>query len=173
MNLIITCSRHFEEEAASEISNILRYLGEQKVAIIISEFSGIVIVQTMLDPFFVVKKIQEKILDEPWSIRYCLRFIPIQEIVSTQKDNIVKAVLNHVGLIKPEDAYRITIEKRHSAISTMEIIDAIANEIPNKVSLEKFDWIILVEILGNKTGVSILRDDDIVSTQKLKRSLSE
>ena len=173
MNLIITCSRHFEEEAASEISNILGYLGEQKATITISEFSGIVTVQTMLDPFFVVKKIQEKILDEPWGVRYCLRFIPVQETVFTQKDDIVKAVLNHVGLIKPEDAYRITIEKRHSAISTMEIIDAIANEIPNKVSLEKFDWIILVEILGNKTGVSILRDDDIVSTQKLKRSLSE
>ena len=173
MNLIITCSRHFEEEAASEVSNILRYLGEQSATVTISDFSGIVTVQTMLDPFFVVKKIQEKILDEPWSIRYCLRFIPVQETVFTQKDSIVKAVLNHVGLIKPEDAYRITIEKRHSAISTMEIIDAIANEIPNKVSLEKFDWIILVEILGNKTGISILRDDDIVSTQKLKRSLSE
>lgn len=173
MNLIVTCSRHFEEEAASEISNILRYLGEQSDTATISDFSGIITVQTALDPFFVLKKIQEKILDEPWSIRYCLRFIPIQETVPTQTDSIVKAVLKHIELIKSEDTYRITIEKRHSTISTMEIIDAIANEIPNKVSLEKFDWIILVEILGNKTGVSILKDDDILSTQKLKRSLSE
>ncbi len=72
-----------------------------------------------------------------------------------------------------EDTYRITVEKRHSVISTREIIDEIANKITNKVSLEKFDWMILIEILGNKTGISILKENDILSTQKLKRSLSE
>jgi tRNA acetyltransferase TAN1 len=75
--------------------------------------------------------------------------------------------------IKSQNTYRITVEKRHSTISTNEIIDAIASRIQNKVSLKKFDWIVLVEILGNKTGVSVLKENDIISTQRLKRSLSE
>ena len=75
--------------------------------------------------------------------------------------------------MRVEDTYRITVEKRHSVISTKEIIDAIADKIDNKVSLEKFDWIILIEIIGNKTGISILKENDVLSTQKLKRSLSE
>ncbi|MGQ0639091.1 MAG: THUMP domain-containing protein [Nitrososphaerota archaeon] len=173
MNLIITCGRHFEDEAAEEISMILNDLGDKSPSVDISNLSGIITALTSLDPFFVVRKIQEKILDEPWSVRYCLRIIPIQEVVVTEKENIVNAVLNHTEAIKSQNTYRITIEKRHSTISTKEVIDAIASRIQNKVSLKKFDWLVLVEILGNKTGVSVLKEDDIISTQRLKRSLSE
>ena len=173
MNLIVTSSRHLEDEAAQEITTILESLGDDNSTTNITSLSGIVTCNTKLEPFSVIKKIQEKILEEPWSIRYCHRIIPIQETVDTEKQNIVNSVLDHAKIMKNEDTYRITVEKRHSGISTMEIIDAIADKIDNKVSLEKFDWIILVEILGSKTGISVLKENDILSTQKLKRSLSE
>ena len=173
MNLIITSSRHLEPEAADEIREILTDLGDNEPKVEISDLSGIIIATTLLDPFMVVRKIREKILDEPWSIRYCLRIIPIQETVNTEKENIVSALLNHVNLIGPQDTYRITVEKRNFTISTDEIISEIADNIQNKVSLEKFDWLVLVEILGNKTGISVLKEDDVISAQKLKRSLSE
>ena len=173
MNLIVTSSRHFEDEVAQEITMILESFGDNNCVINITNLSGIVTCNTTLEPFSVIKKIQEKILEEPWSIRYCHRIIPIQEVVITEKQNIVNSVLNCTKIMKKEDTYRITVEKRHSAISTKEIIDAIADKIDNKVSLEKFDWIILIEILGNKTGISILKENNILSTQKLKRSLSE
>ena len=173
MNLIITSSRHLEPEAADEIREILTDLGDNEPKVEISDLSGIIIVTTSLDPFTVVRKIREKILDEPWSIRYCLRIIPIQETVNTEKENIVSALLKYVNLIGPQDTYRITVEKRNFTISTDEIISEIADNIQNKVSLEKFDWLVLVEILGNKTGISVLKEDDVISAQKLKRSLSE
>ena len=173
MNLIITSSRHLEPEAADEIREILIDLGDSEPKVEISDLSGIIIATTSLDPFMVVRKIREKILDEPWGIRYCLRIIPIQETVNTEKENIVSALLNHVNLIGPQDTYRITVEKRNFTISTDEIISEIADNIQNKVSLEKFDWLVLVEILGNKTGISVLKEDDVISAQKLKRSLSE
>lgn len=173
MNLIITCSRHLESEAAQEIHDILEEFGDSNAVIDITHMSGIVTAKTLLDPFIVIKKIKEKILDEPWSVRYCLRIIPIQEIVATEKEDIVNAVLKHAVLIESKDTYRITVEKRHSVISTNDVISGIADKIKNKVSLERFDWLILVEILGNKTGISILKEKDILSTQKVKRSLSE
>ncbi|HMK32679.1 MAG TPA: THUMP domain-containing protein [Nitrosopumilaceae archaeon] len=173
MNLIITCSRHLEGETSEEISMLLESLGDKNNEITITNLSGIVTCITTLDPFLVVKKIKEKILEEPWSMRYCHRIIPIQETVITEKQNIVNAILNHSKIMRSEETYRITVEKRHSSVSTKEIIDAIAEKISNKVSLEKFDWMILVEILGNKTGISVLKEKDILSTQKLKRSLSE
>ena len=173
MNLIVTSSRHFEDEASQEITTILESFGDKNSNVNITNLSGIVTCITTLDPFSLIKKIEEKIREEPWSIRYCHRIIPIQETINTEKQNIVDSVLSHSKIMKAEDSYRITIEKRHSAISTKEIIDAIADKIDNKVSLEKFDWIILVEILGNTTGISVLKENDILSTQKLKRSLSE
>jgi tRNA acetyltransferase TAN1 len=173
LNLIVTSSRNLEDEASQEISMILESFGDKSNKVDPTNLSGIVTCITTLDPFFVIKKIKEKILEEPWSIRYCHRIIPIQETVITERQNIVNAVLKHSKTMESEDTYRITLEKRHSAISTKEIIDAIADKIDNKVSLEKFDWIILVEILGNKTGISVLKENDIISTQKLKRGLSE
>ena len=173
MNLIITSSRHLEPEAAKEISGILEELGDSNATVEISNLSGILTATTTLDPFLAVKKIREKILDEPWMIRYCLRVIPLHDSVYTKKEDIVNAVLNYASTIQPQDTYRITVEKRHSEISTNEIITEIADKIKNKVSLEKFDWIVLIEILGKRTGIAILKEDNIISTQKVKRSLSE
>lgn len=173
MNLIITSSRHFESEAAKEMSEILEDLGDTNATLEISELSGILTATTSLDPFIVVKKIREKILDEPWSIRYCLRVIPLHDTVKTKKEDIVKSVLSHVSGFLQQETYRITVEKRHSEIPTSEIISEIADKIQNKVSLERFDWMILIEILGKITGIAILKENDVLSTQKVKRSLSE
>lgn len=173
MNLIITSSRHLEPEAAEEMSEILEGFGDDNAVVEISELSGILTATTSLDPFLVVKKIREKILEEPWLIRYCLRVIPLHDTVYTKKEDIVNSVLNHASIIQPQDTYRITVEKRHSEISTSEIISEIADKIENKVSLEKFDWIILIEIFGKRTGIAILKEEEILSTQKVKRSLSE
>ena len=71
------------------------------------------------------------------------------------------------------ETYRISIEKRNSDLSSQEIIEKIANKIKNKVSLEFPDKVILIEILGNKTGVSILKKSDVLSIEKTKRSISE
>ncbi|HJO32434.1 MAG TPA: THUMP domain-containing protein, partial [Nitrosopumilus sp.] len=113
------------------------------------------------------------ILDEPWSVRYCSRIIPIQKVIETQIDEIEKCVSEISEQILQDDKYRISIEKRNSDISSKEIITKIANQIKNKVSLEYPDKVILIEILGNKTGVSILKKSDVLSIEKTKRSISE
>ena len=79
MNLIITCARNLEGDAEEEIVDILDGLGDSDVKISVSSMSGIITVETKLNPIEVVKKMKEILLDEPWSIRYCLRIIPIQK----------------------------------------------------------------------------------------------
>ena len=54
-------------------------------------------------------------------------------------------------------------------MSSTEIITEIAKIFTNKVSLNQPDWIILIEILGDKTGISILKDSEIFSLDKTKR----
>jgi len=173
MNLIITCARHLEPETEEELLSILDDLGDSEPKITITNMSGILTAETKLDPIEIVKKIKEMILDEPWSVRYCLRIIPIQKIVESQIDEIEKAVSEISEQILDDETYRISIEKRNSDLSSKEIITKIADKIKNKVSLEFPDRIVLVEILGNKTGISILKKSDILSIEKTKRSISE
>jgi tRNA acetyltransferase TAN1 len=173
MNLIITCARHLEEETEDEIRDILDELGDSDVKISISSMSGILTAETTLDPIEVVKKMKEILLDEPWSIRYCLRVIPIQKFIETNVEEIEKTISSMLNQIQNTDTYRISIEKRNSDISSKEIITKIADKIKNKVSLDFPDKIILIEILGIITGVSILEKSDILSLEKTKRSMSE
>ena len=173
MNLIITCARHLEPETEKELSDILEEFGDSDAKVSITEMSGILTAETKLEPIEVVRKIKEMLLDEPWSIRYCLRIIPIQKVVETKLEEIEKTVTYISEQISDGETYRISIEKRNSDLSSQEIISKIANKIKNKVSLEFPDRIVLVEILGNKTGISILKKSDILSIEKTKRSISE
>jgi len=173
MNLIVTCARHLEPETEEELRNILKEYGDSDANIIVTNMSGILTAETKLDPVDVVKKMKEMLLGEPWSIRYCLRIIPIQRIVETKIEEIEKIITEDSKQILDGETYRILIEKRNSEISSQEIISKIANKIKNKVSLEFPDRIILIEILGNKTGISILKKSDILSVEKTKRSMSE
>ncbi|HJW20029.1 MAG TPA: THUMP domain-containing protein [Candidatus Nitrosotalea sp.] len=173
MNLVATCSRHMEEEACDEIAEIIEELGDDSPRIGKSSFSGIIWVDTCIDPFTVIDNIKKIILDEPWRMRYCHRFIPIRYTTSSSLENIVEGVKNQIKVMKDTDTYRITIEKRGSDISSKELINSIADTIPNKVSLESYDWNVLIQIMGGIVGISILKEDDIVSTLKLKRDSME
>ncbi len=173
MNLIITCARYLEEETEEEIIDILDELGDSNVKISISSMSGILTAETTLDPIEIVRKMKEMLLDEPWSIRYCLRVIPIQKFIETNVEEIEKTISSMLNQIQDTDTYRISIEKRNSDVSSKEIITKIADKIKNKVSLDFPDKIILIEILGIVTGVSILKKSDILSLEKTKRSMSE
>ena len=173
MNLIVTCSRHLEGDTEDELIDILEELGDSDVKISVSSMSGIITVQTKLDPIEVVRKMKETLLDEPWSIRYCLRVIPVQKVIETNIEEIEKTISSMSDQIEEKESYRILIEKRNSDISSKEIITKIANGIKNKVSLDFPDKIILIEILGIVTGISILKKSDILSLEKTKRSMSE
>ena len=173
MNLIITCARHLESETRQELVDILEKIGDSEPKITITNISGILTAETKLDSIEVVKKIKEMLLDEPWVIRYCLRIIPIQKVTETKIESIEDGISGLIELISNGESYRISIEKRNSDISSQELISRIAKKIKNKVSLEFPDKIILIEVLGNQTGIAIIKKVDILSVEKTKRSISE
>jgi len=173
MNLIITCARHLEPETEEELRGILEELGDSDAKVSITKMSGILTAETKLEPIKVVRKIKEMLLDEPWCIRYSLRIIPIQKVIETKIEEIEKTVTSISEQISDGETYRISIEKRNSDLSSQEIISKIASKIKNKVSLEFPDKVVLIEILGDKTGISILKKADVLSVEKTKRSISE
>jgi len=169
LNLIITCARSLESETKNEINKILDELGDQEPEILNVGMRGILMVNTIIEPSKIIDYVKNKMIEEPWLIRYCLRIIPIQMITETEIDKIKQNVIKLKDTIQKNDSYRITIEKRNTDISSTEIITEIANIFPNKVSLNQPDWIVLIEILGNDTGISILKDDELFSLDKAKR----
>jgi len=171
LNLIVTCPRNLELEAESEIKKILNELDDQEPEIFKTDMRGILMVNTILEPLKIIDWVKNKINDEPWFFRYCLRIIPVQKTTDTDIDKIKQNVMNLKSIIQENDSYRITVEKRNSNLPSSQIINEIAKIIPNKVSLDEPDWVILVEIFGEKTCISILKNDSIFSLEKSKRNL--
>ena len=169
MNLLVTCARNLEPETKNEIGKILGEVGDQEPEILNVGMRGILLVKTNIEASRIIEWVKDKVVEEPWLIRYCLRMIPIQTITETEMDKITESVIKLKDVIKQDDSYRITIEKRNTDVSSTEIITDIAKIFPNKVSLNQPDWIVLIEILGDKTGISILKDSEIFSLDKTKR----
>ena len=173
MSLIITCPRNFEEKAGKEISEFIKEIDGADPEICSTNLSGIFIIHSDIDPIELVEKFRRKINDEPWSIRFCSRLIPIQNFVESELDIIKQNISKLLNVINPDDTFRITVENRNSPISTSNIISEIGEIIPNNVSLEKPDWEVLVEILSDKTGIAVLPKNSILSVQKIKREFSD
>ena len=134
MNLIITCARSLESETKNEIKKILDELGDQEPEILNVGMRGILMVDTTIEPSKIIDWIRNKVVEEPWLIRYCLRIIPIQSITETNIDKIKQNVIKLKDSIQKNDSYRITVEKRNTSVSTNEIITEVAKIFPNKVT---------------------------------------
>jgi len=172
-NLLVTTHRFMETEAGTEINALLGEIGDKGPEISYTGVSGLLTCKTNLDPLEVIQKIKKNVQDEPWKVRYVLRLIPIDTVVNTDIVDITNAAKNLATRIKEDETFRVTVEKRRSEIKSMEIIEAVAAVIDRKVSLEKQDWIVLIEVVGKETGISVIKPDSIFSAVKVKRGLPQ
>lgn len=168
-NLIVSTYRFREEEALDEILELLEKFGDPDAESEITQIKGIILVKTSIDPADISAKLKELVSREPWQVRYVLRVIPVQTVVSSEPASISNAARKLAASISNDDTYRITVEKRHSKLSSTEIIASIANDIHSKVDLESPSWVVLVQILGAQAGISVLRPEAVFSSVIEKR----
>jgi tRNA acetyltransferase TAN1 len=122
------------------------------------------------DPKALLSFITDFVRSEPFKVRFIMRLIPVDRVVDTEMADIIKAVKDLTPVIGPGETFRITIEARDSPYSDKELISAIADAVDRKVSLDSPDKVVLLEIFGEYSGVSVISPHDIVSIQKLKRA---
>ncbi len=169
-NIIVTCGRFMENNTMRELETIFYLLGDKNARFWKSPVSGIVLGYINLDPHGVINEIRKMLYEKPWEFRFSKRFIPVDLSIPTKPELIIEKAIDLSKRI-PEDAtYRITIEKRHSDIRSRDLIDSIALQIPNKVSLRNPDYILLIEIIGKVTGLSLIKPDEVISVEKILSS---
>ncbi|HEY7734956.1 MAG TPA: THUMP domain-containing protein [Nitrososphaera sp.] len=168
-NLIVSTYRFREEEAQDEILDLLEQFGDPDSECEITDIKGILLARTTIDPTDVVAKLKDLTSSDPWQIRYVLRVLPIQAVVATDLQSIRHASAELASRIKSADKFRVTVEKRHSPITSGEIISSVAEVVQSRVDLENPDWVVLVQVLGAQTGVSVITPRQIFSSTKEKR----
>lgn len=165
----MTSAKGLEARASAEFKEIALLSGIRKLTIDRSAYDGVIEVEVE-NPKALLSFITEYVRSEPFKVRFILRIIPVDRVVDTKVPDIVKAVKELATAIGPGETFRITIEARESPYSEKELIDAIADAVDRKVSLDSPDKVVLLEIFGEYSGISVISPIEIVSIQKLKRA---
>ncbi|MCW4006326.1 MAG: THUMP domain-containing protein [Candidatus Bathyarchaeota archaeon] len=167
-NLLATTLRGNERQMRYELRVLLKELGDEKPRTDKTGIRGIVVAQTALDPVEAVDKLREILRERPYEFRYALRILPIQRVVPTELEKIKETALEMATKMGEKESFRMTVEKRFTEIHSQEIIQAIAPQIKNPVNLGNPNKVLLVEVLGGYTGISLIKPTQIISVQKEK-----
>jgi len=143
--------------------------GIRKLTIDRSAYDGVIEVGVE-NPKALMSFITEFVRSEPFKVRFIMRIIPVDKVVDTKIEDIVRTVKELAPAIGPGETFRITIEARDSPYKDRELIDAIADAVDRQVDLDSPDKVVLLQIFGEYAGISIISPHDIISIQKLKRA---
>ena len=168
-NLIVSTSRGNERNACSEMWYLIGEVGDRGSSIDTTPVIGLVVGRTKLDPIKAVHDLRTLFKERPWEFKYALKIVPIQKVVHANLTEIENTAANLAAGIGEDENFRVTVEKRHTDLSSKAIIDSVAKRIERKVSLESPRRIVLIEIIGEAAGLSLICSEDVLSIEKEKR----
>jgi tRNA acetyltransferase TAN1 len=168
-NLIATTSRGNERPMINEILYLLKEeVGDSEAQAAKTKIRGLIVAKTTHNPLTVIEKFHSLLKERPYEFRYALRILPIDQVVPTDLAKIKEATAELAKKISENETFRVTVEKRFTTLHTKDLIEAAAGNIKNRVNLENPDKILLIEVLGALTGVSLLKPSDILGVVKEK-----
>ena len=165
-NILATTARGNEEDGCSEIWYLLGETGDSAPKVEKTGITGLIAAKTASNPFDVIQKFRTILKERPHEFRYSLRVIPVEKVIRTDLSEIQRAVTELASKINENETFRVTVEKRFTTVSTRDIIEAAAVNIERRVDLSNPDKIVLIEVVGGLTGVSIVKAEDILSIMK-------
>jgi tRNA acetyltransferase TAN1 len=168
-NLLVSTARGNERAMINEILFLLReQLEDTEAAAVKTAVRGIIVAKTSINPYVAIEKLHNILNERPYEFRFALRIIPIERVVPTDLESIKKVSTELATRINENETYRITIEKRFTTLHTTDIISEIATEIQHKADMKNPNKILLIEIMGAVTGISLIKPNEIISVMKEK-----
>jgi tRNA acetyltransferase TAN1 len=137
-------------------------IGDENLRVYLTHVSGLITCKTSLDPFEVIEKLREIADENPYQFRFAIKFTPLLVCVSSDIDSIVKAVEALLPMIGEDDSFRVTVRRRHTDLQNKDVVNAAASVVSRKVDLDNPDKIILIEIVGELTGISVITSEDAI-----------
>ncbi len=168
-NLLISTSRFNEDNAKAELWFTLLVCGVKYPIISQLNYSGILSAFINQDPREIINLIKEILRKDPKFFQYILKVIPIDFVCETNTDMIKELVHKYYkDYINSDETFMINLKRRKSIIIEREtFIQKIASVINNKVNLTNPDKIIWIEVLGNRCGISFIRNNDVLTTNQV------
>jgi tRNA acetyltransferase TAN1 len=168
-NLLATTSRGNEKQTCYELLYLLKEeLGDPAPVVDKTGIRGLVAAKTAFAPCEVIQKFRAILQDHPYEFRYALRIIPVERVVPTDLNDVKRAAAELAANIGENESFRVTVEKRFTSLHSKDFIETVATGIDRKVDLENPDKILLIEVVGGLTGMSLIKPNDVLAVVKEK-----
>ena len=164
--MLITCPRGIEDKVASNLyfilkSDLLDELADCKLSI----YPGIIYAYTSKSMQHVFAFLKNKLSQYKWYLGNFSKITPIHKTTLIDEEEIVKAGCELASLIKPGEKFKIQVNNRGKKVNSANLINKIASKIDRKVDLEKPDKTIMIEVLDDFCGLSLIDDNLIIKSQ--------
>jgi tRNA acetyltransferase TAN1 len=168
-NLLATTSRGSERQMCSEMLYLLKEeVGDPTPTVGKTGVRGLIAAKTTLDPYEVIEKFRAVLQERPYEFRYALRIIPVEKVVRTDLDEVKRVATELAAKIGENETFRVTVEKRFTSVHSRDFIEAAAADIQRKADMENPDKILLIEVIGGLTGMSLIKPGDVLAVVKEK-----
>jgi tRNA acetyltransferase TAN1 len=167
-NLLATTVRGNERQMCYELAYLLKEIGDATPEVNKTGIKGVIVGKTALNPVEAIEKFRNILQERPYDFRYALRIIPIEKVVHTDLNEIKRVAAELAAKIGQRETFRVTVEKRFTSVHSRDFIEAAAMDIQRKADMENPDKILLIEVIGRLTGMSLIKPSDVLAVVKEK-----
>lgn len=167
-NLLATTMRGNERQMRYELAYLLKEAGDPAPETGKTGIRGVIVGKTALNPVETIEKFRCILQERPYEFRYALRILPIEKVLRTDLEEVKRVAMELAARLSENETFRVTVEKRFTSIHSRDFIEAAATGIQNKADMENPNKILLIEVLGGLTGMSLISPSCILAVLKEK-----
>ena len=167
-NILASTSRGNERLTCTELVFLLKSIGDLEPSAAKTGIRGLAVAKTNLNEVEAIEKLRILLSEKPYEFRYTLRILPIEKVIRTDLAEVKLLAKEFAMRMTDKETFRVTVETRFTTLHTRDLIEAAATEIQQKVNLETPDRVLLIEVVGGLTGMSLIKPQHILSVLKEK-----
>lgn len=166
MDLLISYAWGNYGLAKSEVIRILKAFGDPDPWIEKTQVMGIAIAHTGLDNREVIRRCRELWESRPDdSFEFAIKWVPVDYWCDARLETMKRVIDEHVReRIGVDQTWGMKVYKRRwQEYHSIEIIEYLAADIPQKVDLDNPDWLIYINVIGSSCAISLLAPGEVFS----------
>ncbi|MGD0816888.1 MAG: THUMP domain-containing protein [Methanomassiliicoccales archaeon] len=168
-NMLVTFRPNQKGHAENEIRSRLNDVNAYVDSIEHTNVEGVCEIRVLGDPKDVVADLKKLCFQDPEQFPYTHHWVPIEKWVEPYMEEMLKVMTGYGETITANERWMLHLHKRHIGKHSSDIIEKLTAPI-NKgiVDLENPQTIVIVELMGNRAGMSLVRSEELLDVIKVR-----
>lgn len=172
INLLVTYHPYQQGLAEREVRRNVEEAGFQLEEMDKTTVQGVMGIRVRGDPKRLVATLRRSFSESPGMFSYTYHWVPIERWVPSTEGSMVEAAKELSEGIGSDERWMLHLHRRHLAKHSDELVKLLTDPIAKgPVDLENPQKILVVEILGDSTGMSVANKDEVLDVNKLRQQI--